>query len=403
MSTQSEQTKASQSHSQAKREARKKEIAQAKRNATITKIVIAIIAIVVVAGIGASIGFSIYKSAQQIKPNANYSAKLDDHGYIKGVNASSLVTLPEYRDITIPLSEIEFSEEDIQADIDAKCDLYPDLNKDEALAAADGDKVNVDYTGVMDGVEFEGGSATDYTLTLGSQTFIDTFEEQIEGHHPGETFEVNVTFPEDYSNTDLAGKPAVFTVTLNGIYQKAEFTDEFVATNLAAYADTTDGYIQYLKDTNYDKNLDAWVENYLTENATVSSYPKSYLKQLKCLEKNNKINEYETTNQYYQQYYGRAGYSSLEEYLNMSEAEYDATLQETCEGQAKADLVYQAIAEAEGFVPTTDDFLTYLKGIEDINEDAYAEQIETYGAGYVLQTYLREYAKDIVKDTANVQ
>lgn len=403
MSTQNEQTNASLSHSQAKREARKKEIAQAKRNALLTKVIIAVIAVVLIGGIGAGIGFSIYKSSQQIKPNSNYSAKLDDHGYVKGVKATDIVTLPAYRDITIPLSEVEFSEEEIQADIDSKCELYPDLHTEESLTAADGDKVNIDYTGVIDDVEFEGGTATDYTITLGSQTFIDTFEEQIEGHHPGETFDVNVTFPDDYSNEALAGKPAVFHVVLNGIYQKAEFTDEFVATNLAAYADTADGYIQYLKDTNYDKNLDAWIENYLTENATISNYPKAFVKQLKCLEKNNKLNEYNTTNQYYEQYYGRAGYSSFAEYVQMSEADYDASLQATCESQAKEDLVYQAIAETEGFAPTTDDFLTYLKGIEEIDEDAYASQIETYGAGYVLQTYLREYAKDIVKNTATVK
>lgn len=92
---------------------------------------------------------------------------------------------------------------------------------DTSLTVEDGDTVNIDYVGTVDGVEFEGGSTdgngTD--LVIGSGDYIDDFEDQLIGSHPGDTVEVQVTFPDDYGNEELNGKDAVFTVTVNGIYE----------------------------------------------------------------------------------------------------------------------------------------------------------------------------------------
>ena len=92
---------------------------------------------------------------------------------------------------------------------------------DTSLTIEDGDTVNIDYVGSIGGVEFDGGNTqgqgTD--LTIGSGSYIDDFEEQLIGAHPGDNVEVTVTFPEDYGNEELNGKEAVFDVTVNGIYQ----------------------------------------------------------------------------------------------------------------------------------------------------------------------------------------
>lgn len=92
---------------------------------------------------------------------------------------------------------------------------------DTSLTIEDGDTVNIDYVGSIDGVEFEGGSTngagTD--LTIGSGLYIDDFEEQLIGAHPGDSVDVNVTFPDDYQQEDLQGKDALFQVTINGIYE----------------------------------------------------------------------------------------------------------------------------------------------------------------------------------------
>ena len=97
----------------------------------------------------------------------------------------------------------------------------PSYSTDTSLTVEDGDTVNIDYVGSIDGVEFDGGNTngagTD--LTIGSGLYIDDFEEQLIGAHPGDTVEVNVTFPENYSNEELSGKDAVFEVVINGIYE----------------------------------------------------------------------------------------------------------------------------------------------------------------------------------------
>ncbi|MCD7819745.1 MAG: FKBP-type peptidyl-prolyl cis-trans isomerase [Lachnospiraceae bacterium] len=92
---------------------------------------------------------------------------------------------------------------------------------DTSLTVEDGDTVNIDYVGSIDGVEFDGGSTNGYgtDLTIGSGTYIDDFEEQLIGYHPGDTVDVTVTFPEDYGVEDLNGQEAVFEVTINGIYE----------------------------------------------------------------------------------------------------------------------------------------------------------------------------------------
>ncbi len=95
------------------------------------------------------------------------------------------------------------------------------LSTDTSLTVEDGDTVNIDYVGSVDGVEFDGGSTNGQgtDLTIGSGLYIDDFEEQLIGSHPGDTVEVNVTFPDDYSSEDLQGQDALFEVTINGIYQ----------------------------------------------------------------------------------------------------------------------------------------------------------------------------------------
>ena len=96
------------------------------------------------------------------------------------------------------------------------------LSKDSSLEIALGDMVNIDFVGSIDGVEFEGGSTQGQgtALVVGAKNYIDDFEEQLVGAHPGDEIDVNVTFPENYGKEELNGKDALFKVTINGIYVK---------------------------------------------------------------------------------------------------------------------------------------------------------------------------------------
>ena len=170
----------------------------------------------------------------------SFSDAFDENGYLKGVTATDYVTLPDdYADITIAADLGQVSDDDINNYIDSN--VLSNFATDEQVtdrAAADGDTVNIDYVGRIDGVAFDGGDTqgNGADLTLGSGTYIDNFEDQIVGHTPGETFDVTVTFPEDYGNEDLNGKEAVFETTLNYIKESVtpELTDDWVADNLAA-------------------------------------------------------------------------------------------------------------------------------------------------------------------------
>ena len=161
----------------------------------------------------------------------SFSDAFDENGYLKGVTAADYVTLPDdYADITISADLGQVSDDDINDYIDSN------VLSNFATTNEVKDRAAIDYVGRIDGVAFDGGDTkgSGADLTLGSGTYIDNFEDQIVGHTPGETFDVTVTFPEDYGNENLNGKEAVFETTLNYIKESVtpELTDDWVKENL---------------------------------------------------------------------------------------------------------------------------------------------------------------------------
>ena len=146
---------------------------------------------------------------------------------------SKYVTLGEYKGLEYEETSTEVTDEDVQAELDYLLESKADVEKIMDGTVADGDTVNIDFTGMRDGVAFDGGSGTGYDLTIGSNSFIDNFEEQLIGMKPGDTKEINVTFPDPYpNNPDLAGVPVVFEVTVNYICGEniiPEMSDQFIA------------------------------------------------------------------------------------------------------------------------------------------------------------------------------
>ena len=139
------------------------------------------------------------------------------------------VTLGDYKGIEVEKKEAEVSEEEITAEIDKAREANSRLITIEDRATEDGDTVIIDFDGYVDGKQFEGGYAEDYTLVLGSHSFIDNFEDQLVGKNLGEDVEVNVTFPEEYHVDELKGKPALFKVKIKEIQKKElpELDDDF--------------------------------------------------------------------------------------------------------------------------------------------------------------------------------
>ena len=139
------------------------------------------------------------------------------------------VTLGEYKGIEVEKADASVTAEDVEAELKKVQEQNARLLNVEDRPVADGDKTVIDFEGFVDGKPFDGGKAEDYDLTIGSHSFIDTFEEQLIGRNIGEECEVNVTFPEEYHAPELAGKPATFKVTVKEIKVKElpALDDEF--------------------------------------------------------------------------------------------------------------------------------------------------------------------------------
>jgi trigger factor len=163
------------------------------------------------------------------------------------------VTLGEYKGIEVPKTDVEVTDEDVMAEIDKEREQNARIVTVDDRAVEDGDMTVIDFEGFVDGVAFEGGKGEDYPLTIGSHSFIDTFEEQLIGKNIGEEVEVNVTFPEEYHAEELKGKPAMFKVTVKEIKKKElpELDNDFVE-DISEF-DTVEEYKESIKKNLEDK------------------------------------------------------------------------------------------------------------------------------------------------------
>ncbi|MBO5032872.1 MAG: FKBP-type peptidyl-prolyl cis-trans isomerase [Lachnospiraceae bacterium] len=380
------------SKSKAKREQRKKELAKKKRVKLTTKIIGIAAAAALVAIIAAAAGEKIYLAAIRTTSDSNLSAGLTADGKIEGVNVTDVLTLADYANISVPAEEVAATAEEVDEDIQSTLESHKELNTDTTLTIADGDEVNIDYVGTIDGVEFEGGNSNGagYDLTIGSGSFIDDFEQQLIGHKPGENVTVEATFPENYSNSDVAGKDASFAVTINGIKTVPELTDAFVAEYLSDDGITTAAeYRASVEKRYYEQHLEDYLTNYVVENSTVNSYPSAYLKAIKAVTKYD--DEYML--QYYNQMFSSYGIS----YENVwdtrgeeitDELSYERELTERARDTVKAALVYQGIFEDAGLTLDMDAVIAEMT--EENGEDYVTSMKENYGEGYMAQAEIKD-------------
>lgn len=359
---------------------------------------------VTAAGCGASSSSSQATSSAALGPAANYdyqnftySQGLTAEGRWEGVRALDYVTLPEdFAAIPLKKADIEPTEEDIQSLWDNLLESNRIQQPVTGRAAEEGDIANIDYSGTVDGVVFTGGTAEGYDLTLGSGTFIPGFEEQIVGHNIGDSFDVTVTFPDDYGDsTDeagntitLSGKEAVFRVTLNSLAVSVlpEATDAWVEENFGASNDlyTVAELDQYFHDNLYTSNLTNAVVDYLTENSQVSSIP-------------DVVRNYQVCSQlsYYNSYASMFGYETLDEFLSgfMGYDNADALLADTEQdvlNSCNQLLIFQAVAESLDLAPTGAEL------------EAYASYTESMGEGYVHLLALQDRVLATLRDGAAI-
>ena len=391
--------------SKAKRERAKDEREAAKRASTRNKVILVAVCAAIV---GLIVAFNVmqwYKEKNRTHASTDYSAMLNEDGTIQGVNVADYVKTFDVNGVKIARADVEYTDEEMQEDINAELEEHMVLSDDKNAAIADGDEVSIDYVGTMDGVEFEGGSAQDYRLAIGSGSFIDDFEEQLIGHHPGEKVTVNVTFPDPYENNpDYAGKDAAFDVTIKGIYQKPTYDDNFVKETLASHGaevgQTVAEFEQYLKDTHYKEKLSSAVDTYISENISAESYPADYIKHLKSLQMTLNEQNFDYMKQMYAAYGMNFDYDSVMAYYNAATADdYEKVLQEAAEETCLNNMAYQDLAAQAGITVTDEQYDAFITENE-VSEEAQ----ETYGKGYLIQQYiLPDLVKDYIAEHATVE
>lgn len=196
------------------------------------------------------------------------------------------IVIKRYKGLKVEeVKEVSVTDEDVEAKIQSEIILLGTKVAIRERAAEEGDFVYVDYVGTVDGVEFYGGTAEDDVLELGSQSFfIKGFEDGIIGHKPGETFELHLAFPEEYNaNPSLAGRPVVFTVTLDGI---VPHLTEGLVSKLSEDAETIEEYKEEVREDleaavkeEEQNDLEQKVWDALIENCEVKEYPKDKVKE----------------------------------------------------------------------------------------------------------------------------
>lgn len=323
----------------------------------------------------------------------DFSSGLTEDGLFDGITASDYVTLCEYKGVKVPAEEATATDEEFDAYVNTNIlASYAESAVVTDRAVEDGDTVNIDYVGSVDGVEFEGGSYEGYDLVIGSGSFIDDFEEQIIGHEIGEQFDVNVTFPDPYKNNpDLAGKEALFVVTLNSISATVtpELDDAFVAENFPDYA-SAEAFLEEVRTDYVNNKKSSYVWNYVLENSTVSEVPEKLIE-----------NYVEQQTRMYKSMAASYGmtYEDLLAYYGTTPEEFEASEREYANSDLTTMLIAQAICEQESMAVEDGDATEYF----GYTEEEMTEIYDYYGKGYVNQVLRMQKVSEFVTNNSVVE
>ena len=258
--------------------------------------------------------------------------------YLSGITASDYVDLPaDYASMTVEVEPVtEVTDEEVEAMIDQQRQAKRELQEvTKRNKVQEGDVVNIDYVGRIDGEEFDGGSAEGYNLEIGSGSFIDGFEDGLVGHKVGETVTLELTFPENYADSTKAGVDAEFDVTINSIqqYEVPKLTDQFV-TELGITDD-------FGNAVNTVDGLRTYVRNYLVEN-----YESQYTQRLEEAIRNS-LYEKSTFKK-------ELAYGSTED-------SYEQDIKDMASESIKKNIILKAIGDKEGLSMSDDDFQAELE------------------------------------------
>ncbi len=321
-------------------------------------------------------------------------------GEQKGLETDDL-TISQYKDLEVDASKEgdEITNEEVESQITSTLKNYAESAAD-GYEVQDGDTVSIEYVGKIDGETFDGGSTTGPTdLVIGSNTYIDGFEDSCIGHKKGDTFDWNGAFPEDYGNTDYAGKDVTFTITIDDIKVDPELTDELVQ----EISDTSKTVKEYKKEVkknledaakeSAEENFESSVWQLVMDNTTVNNYPEDEVDEL-C---DSAIEQYKS----YAEAYDMSYEDLVQNYQNQTVEEFESDLEESAKNVVKQQMVVDAIAEKEKIEPTKKEYKKMYKkiastyGYEDVDalkEAVSEDDLKDLALSYIVRDWVSDRA-----------
>ena len=298
------------------------------------------------------------------------------------------VTLGTYKGVEVEKPVVEVTEEDINAEIEKERKNCARTITVEDRPVKDGDIVNINFEGFVDGEAFEGGKGEDFPLTIGSHSFIDNFEEQLIGKNVDDEVEVNVTFPENYHEESLKGKPALFKVKINKIQENElpELDDEF-ASEVSSY-DTFEEYKKSVEDhLKEQKENEAKTRK---EDAVIEAIIKDAKMDIPDAmmetEQRSIINDFSQRLQMQgmniEQYYM---------YTGLNEEKMMEQVKEQADRRIKTRLVCEAIVNSEKIEVSEEELDAELKKLAD----QYGLEVDKVKNEFVDEERINEFKKDI--------
>ena len=310
------------------------------------------------------------------------------------------VTLGQYKGLAAPKESSEVSDEEVAEDIENTRKRNARKISVEDREAKMGDTVSIDFDGFLDGERFDGGKAENYSLTLGSNSFVPGFEEQVAGMKIGEEKDLNITFPQDYVE-NLAGKDVVFKVKLNSITEDElpELDDEF-AKDVSEF-DTLEEYkadvrarLQKSKDEQAENAFRSLIMKQAADNMTVE------IPQVMLAEKAEEIVRNYAAN------FGMTDRSvpmeKLLQMMGLDRESMNMTIMPAAEFQVKNDLLIDAVVKAENIEVSEEEAEEYVKKVAESVKASVDEVKQYFGADYIAQEKKREKATAVILDSAVV-
>lgn len=327
----------------------------------------------------------------------------DTNVYPYEYDVESMVKLGEYKGLTYTETDVSVSDDEVESQINSTLTAHATAEQITDRAVEDGDTVNIDFEGKIDGKTFDGGTASGASLTIGSGTFIDGFEDGLIGVKPGDKTTLKLKFPDEYkTNTDLAGKDVTFDVTVNYIKGDdivPELDDDFVkglnidgVSNVKEYRAYVKSQLQANKESEAEKSKQSELLQQAVDNAEIKEIPEELVTQY--------ATQYTDYYKQYASYFGLELSDFLTQYMNQTEEEFNQSAQDYGKERAGYMLVVSAIAKVE---KVDVDALYDEKVAQYAEQSGYADAAtleKDYSKRYLNQIIINEEVQNILEENA---